>query len=196
MKKILVLLSVFLMVAYVAAPALAQNRPQAMKGAGVGYADSLRFSNGHGLGTGGWKDTLHVTLKGGLRDTSSSFDLQNIRNLGTMWKIDNRQGATGGIDTFTFSCSLDVSVDGKNWDVVANFPVFTTALTVDIAPALYSYYAEGLQDSIGRTLSNDIFGQAAIQCARWGRFRTVSTLDTADTLIVEGQMYSDYKPLR
>lgn len=196
MKKLFVLFGVILVASLVSTPAIAQSRPQAMTGLGVGFADSLRFSNGHGIGTGGWKDTLHVSLKGGLRDTSQVFDLQNLRRLGVMWKLDNRQGGATGIDTFSFACSLQVSIDKSNWDVSGNFPVFTNAASTDVAAVLYTYYVEGLLDTAGRTQTNDLWGQQAIACARWGRFVTVSTLDTVDTLIVEGQAYHDYQPLR
>jgi len=154
------------------------------------YVDTVRWSNNHGIGTGGLRDSLRGTSD---KDTSSEFDIANLEAMSVMI-IANEAGTSG-----TASCSLDVSLDGTNWSQEKGIVIWARASSiVNTTKALRVVYATDVDSAatdVDSTFSSPR-GKAKIQAARLARLRTIAvTGGGVDSVYITAVVYRSFKPL-
>jgi len=150
------------------------------------FVDSLAWSNGQGLGTGGLVDTL---VAASLRDTSDAFPLTNLAWLGAMWKTDFKTNVSDAV-----TCSLEVSMDGTNWVRPAGMAVFSTAASAADGTDWCVFFSNvDIDAPVTANNVSDKAAQAAIGVARLGRFVTATATQTADTLFSQIYVHRQYQ---
>jgi len=155
------------------------------------YVDTLRWSNNHGIGTGGLVDTLKAAAD---VDTTTEIQLSNLEALSAFFSVKGAQGTAGG--THTTSCSLEVSLDGTNFMTVTGTPIYTLSSSpgATASKAFRVYYAV---DGDSAVTATDIPGprtRMVIQGSRLGRFKCAQASGAADTSFVTLVVYRSYKP--
>jgi len=138
------------------------------------YVDTMRWSNKHGIGTGGLIDTMVLSAE---VDTTTELDIANLEAMSAMFRIGGVQTTAGG--TGTTQCSLDVSLDGTNWITNAGIPLFSTTATAGskttLSTAMRTYFAVDVDSVVTATDVPSVRGKAVMQGARLARFRCVRT---------------------
>lgn len=155
------------------------------------YVDTMRWSNNHGLGTGGLKDTLKGSSD---KDTTTIIPLDNLEAMSYML-IAN--GTTNG---GTLSCSLDVSLDRTNWKTETGIGIFATATSVTTSIKRLRVLYAGPDSIVGSgvdSVTYSVRGKAKLGSYKWGRFRTIfaSGGTATDTVFVTLVTLRSYKPL-
>ena len=150
------------------------------------YVDSLAWSNGQGLGAGGLIDTL---VAASLRDTSDSFPLTNLAWLSAMQKYDAKTNVAG-----TVTCSLEVSLDGTNWFRPETEAVFSSAASaIDHTDWVVLYASAGFDTMVTADEVSGGTAQSVVGASRLGRFVTVMSTATADTVFSQVYTLRQYK---
>jgi hypothetical protein len=186
MKKLLLIsaLLAFMVAQANAAPAASYSFLKD-RGARV-YVDTLRWSNNHGLGTGGLQDTL---IGNADSDTTTEIDLANLEAFSAYITAQGHGG------TNAVTCSLDVSLDGKNWVRPVGSPVWSANATLAWSSGIRVYYASEADTALGSTDVGGPRTKAIIQGSRVARFRCVQAVQAnTDTTVLYIIAYRSYKP--
>jgi len=158
------------------------------------YVDTMRWSNNHGLGTGGLQDTLKGTAD---VDTTTEIDLANLEAFSAMILVGGTN-TDGG--TQTASCSLEVSLDGTNFFTSTGIPVWYHGTSITSKTALikklrvyYAQYADSTVTDVDSTVANPR-GILKLRAARLGRWKCTHTATTAtDTTFITLIAYRSYR---
>ena len=188
MKKMFEFAIVVLLLVGVWSTVEAQNRSFVIDRGARAYMDTLRWSNKHGIGTGGLIDT---NAGASTKDTSMTFEAANLKSCSVVFTWTNAQGTAGG--THVMSCSLMVSNDGATWYTPLNQPVFTTAVSANPANSELRVYYSPTADSTA--LENKVAGPAFMKMvgsSRLFRFKTSQATGAADTTFLKAVMFRQY----
>lgn len=166
----------------------AQSRSYPLDRGAKAYMDSIKWSNNHGIGTGGYICSLRAAAD---IDTSASFTLSNIQNMGAMFLWDTRQGTAGG--THAVSCSLAVSIDGSNWMTATGIPLWSTAVSADPTEASIVVFASDQDSAVTATDIPGPRGNALIRACRLGRFVCAQASGAADSTLLKVFLYRQYR---
>ena len=184
MKRLVILLLAVALVGLAFTGVEAKTHRYQLGTPGWAVVDSLRWSNGRGLATGGYVDTLIASD----RDTSAEFTIADAKFVSAMFDYDTRQGTAGG--TFALTCSLEVSLNGSDWYRPVAGPRFSTTSSADpVRGTMRVYAVEGMQDSVAaeNEVASGVFSRI-VQSALKGRFIVVQTAGAADTTLWEAHV--------